>query len=173
MNDKKVKQLTTTALFMALCCIATMVIKIPTPGTGGYVHPGDAFVILSGILLGPVYGALAAGIGSALADLLGGYFIYVPITLVVKTVIAGGVGLIYHKFAKTLTSPVIKCILCGIYATLMVALGYLLFELFLYGNAALASVPANLMQGLSGLIISVLLLPILQKIVKPSGTGIY
>ena len=164
--NNNIKKLTTTALFMALCCIATMIIKLPTPGTGGYVHLGDAFVVLSGILLGPVYGALAGGIGSALADLLGGYFIYVPFTLIVKAVIAGGVGLIYHKFVKNLHNSIVKCILCGIYSTLMVAFGYLFFEFFIYGSAALASVPANLIQGLSGLIISTILLPILQKVVK-------
>lgn len=164
MADNKIKKMTTSALFMALTCIATMIIKLPTPGTGGYVHLGDAFVILSGILLGPVYGAVAGGIGSALADLLGGYFIYVPITLIVKALMAAGVGLIYHKFTKKLHNQVAKCILCGIYATLLVAGGYLFFESFLYGSAALASVPANLGQGFSGLIISGILLPVLRKL---------
>ncbi len=164
MADNKVKKLTTTALFMALTCIATMIIKLPTPGTGGYVHLGDAFVILSGILLGPVYGAVAGGIGSALADLLGGYFIYVPITLIVKALMAAGVGLIYHKLTKKLHNPVIKSVLCGVYATILVAGGYLFFESFMYGSAALASVPANIGQGISGLVISTILLPILQKI---------
>ena len=160
MADKKIKNLTTSALFMALTCIATMIIKLPTPGTGGYVHLGDAFVILSGILLGPVYG----GIGSALADLLGGYFVYVPITLIVKAAMAAGVGLIYHKFAKNLHNQLVKCILCGVYATVLVAAGYLFFESFMYGSAALASVPANIGQGISGLVISTILLPILQKL---------
>ena len=40
-----------TALFAALACVATMSIRIPTPGTGGYIHPGDAIVILAGIIL--------------------------------------------------------------------------------------------------------------------------
>ncbi|MBR3769120.1 MAG: ECF transporter S component [Lachnospiraceae bacterium] len=164
MNHNKIKTLTTSSLFMALTCIATMIIKLPTPGTGGYVHLGDAFVILSGILLGPLYGAIAGGIGSALADLFGGYFIYVPITLIVKALIAGGVGLIYHKLAKNIHKPFLKCLLCGIYATILVAGGYLFFESFLYGSAALASVPANIGQGISGLMISTILLPILQKI---------
>lgn len=164
MIDNKVKKMTTTALFMALTCIATMIIKLPTPGTGGYVHLGDAFVILSGILLGPVYGAIAGGIGSALADLLGGYFIYVPITFLVKALIAAGVGLIYHKFATKIHNSVVKCILCGVYATILVAGGYLFFESFMYGSAALASVPANIGQGVSGLVISCILLPILKKL---------
>ena len=54
------QKLVLTALFAALTCVATMIIRIPTPGTGGYIHPGDALVILSGIILGPLYGFLAA-----------------------------------------------------------------------------------------------------------------
>ena len=85
------------ALFAALACVATMSLHIPTPGTGGYIHPGDAIVVLSGILLGPIYGGLAAGLGSALADLLSGYMVYVPITFVVKAVIAVVCYFVYHK----------------------------------------------------------------------------
>ena len=69
------RKIVIAALLAAFTCIATMSIRIPTPGTGGYIHPGDAIVLLSGIILGPGYGFLAAGIGSALADLLGGYLV--------------------------------------------------------------------------------------------------
>ena len=65
-----------------------MIIRIPTPGTGGYIHPGDALVILSGIILGPLYGFLAAGLGSCLSDFLGGYFFYVPATFLIKGLVA-------------------------------------------------------------------------------------
>ena len=77
---------------------------------------------------------------------------------------AAGVGLIYHKLTKKLHHPVIKSALCGVYATILVAGGYLFFESFMYGSAALASVPANIGQGISGLVISTILLPILRKI---------
>ena len=120
-----------TALFAALACVATMSIRIPTPGTGGYIHPGDAIVILAGIILGPVYGMLAGGIGSALSDLIGGYFVYVPITLVIKGLVAGG---------------------------------YFICEFFLYGSGAAASIPANIIQGVGGLIISAVLYPVLIAI---------
>ena len=50
------KKIILAALFAALTCAATMSIRIPTPGTGGYIHPGDAIVILSGVILGPAYG---------------------------------------------------------------------------------------------------------------------
>ena len=61
----------------ALAYAATSVIQIPSP-VNGYVILGDCFVPLSGWLLGPWYGAAAAGIGSMLVDLLSGYGHYVP-----------------------------------------------------------------------------------------------
>ena len=60
---EKTKKLVLAALMCALTCVATMVIRIPTP-TMGYIHPGDALVLPCAFLLGPVPGALAAGIGS-------------------------------------------------------------------------------------------------------------
>ena len=86
-NSDRVKLTITAALFAALTCIGTMILKIPTP-TLGYIHPGDGFVLLSGLLLGPLWGGLAAGIGSGLSDLIGGYFIYVPATFIIKALTA-------------------------------------------------------------------------------------
>ena len=71
------------ALLAALVCAATMVITIPSP-LGGFLNLGDGFVLLSGWLLGPLYGFAAGGIGSALADLFLGYPVYIPGTFVIK-----------------------------------------------------------------------------------------
>ncbi|MGI6020681.1 MAG: ECF transporter S component [Lachnospiraceae bacterium] len=166
MINSKTQRLVFAALFAALTFVGTMIIRIPTPGTSGYIHLGDTFVVLSGIILGPVYGALAAGIGSALADLIGGYFLYIPATFIIKALIALGVALIYHKFTPSKLAPTVKCIICGIYSTLFVAIGYFIFEVFIYGAGALASVPANLIQGVSGLIFSTILLPLLLRVRK-------
>ena len=123
-----------TALFAALACVATMSIRIPTPGTGGYIHPGDAIVILAGIILGPVYGMLAGGIGSALSDLIGGYFVYVPITLVIKGLVALVSGLIYQKMCRYGKKRYAAVILGGITDIVFVAGGYFICEFFLYGS---------------------------------------
>ncbi len=162
--DKKTKNLVFAAVFAALICVATMSIHIPTPGTGGYIHPGDAVVILCGIILGPFYGFFAAGIGSGLADLLCGYGAYVPITFLVKGVVAFVCYYVYHKLLKNLNNIIIKGILTGCFSTLIVAGGYCFFEFFMYGAGAFASVPANLIQGVSGLIISTLLMPVMKKV---------
>ena len=103
MNSKStvtLKKLVMAALFAALACVATMSIKIPTPGTSGYIHPGDAIVILAGVVLGPAWGFLAGGIGSAMADLLGGYFVYVPITFVIKGLVSLCSALLYRKVGR-------------------------------------------------------------------------
>lgn len=163
--NSNLKKIVITALFAALACVATMSIRIPTPGTGGYIHPGDAIVILSGIILGPVWGLLAAGIGSAMADLLGGYFIYVPITFAVKGIVASAAGIIYQRIGKTSKSRYATVVLGGIADIIFVAGGYFLCEIPLYGvSSAAASVPANLIQGISGLIIAFVLYPVLLAV---------
>lgn len=158
------KKLILTALFAALSCAATMIIRIPTPGTGGYIHPGDAIVILSGIILGPVYGFLAAGIGSAMSDLLGGYLIYVPITFIIKGLVAYLSAHAYHSLAKYEKLRYAGVAAGGILDIILVTGGYFVCEYFMYGAGAAASIPANIIQGVSGLVISLLLYPVLTAV---------
>lgn len=163
--NQNLKKLIYGALFAALACVATMSIRIPTPGTNGYIHPGDAVVILSGIFLGPAAGFLAGGIGSAMADLIGGYFVYVPATFVIKGLIALASAYIYKQIGKKeKKTRYLSVILCGVADMILVAGGYFIFEYFIYGIGAAASIPANLIQGLGGLIISLLLYPALMAV---------
>ena len=162
--NNNLKKLILAALFAALSCVATMSIRIPTPGTGGYIHPGDAIVILSGVILGPVWGFLAGGIGAAMSDLIGGYFVYVPITFVIKGLVALAAGLLYQKVGKTQKSRYTAVVLGGIADIILVAGGYFVCEYFIYGAGAAASIPANIIQGIGGLVISCILYPILISI---------
>ena len=82
MTGKNIRKLVLAALLAALTAVATMIIRIPTP-TQGYIHLGDGMVLICGILLGPGLGALAAGIGSMMADLIGGYMAWVPGTFAI------------------------------------------------------------------------------------------
>ena len=170
--NNNLKKLILAALFAALSCVATMSIRIPTPGTSGYIHPGDAIVILSGIILGPVWGFLAGGIGSALSDLIGGYFIYVPITFVIKGLVALAAGLLYQKVGKNQKSRYIAVILGGVADIILVAGGYFVCEFFIYGAGAAASIPANIIQGIGGLVISCILYPILISIPNVRQTAV-
>ena len=162
--NNNLKKLILAALFAALSCVATMSIRIPTPGTGGYIHPGDAIVILSGVILGPVWGFFAGGIGSALSDLIGGYFVYVPITFVIKGLVALVAGHLYQKIGKTQKSRYVAVVLGGVADIILVAGGSFVCEYFIYGAGAAASIPANIIQGIGGLVISCILYPILISI---------
>ena len=170
--NNNLKKLILAALFAALSCVATMSIRTPTPGTGGYIHPGDAIVILSGVILGPVWGFFAGGIGSALSDLIGGYFIYVPITFVIKGLVALAAGLLYQKVGKNQKSRYIAVILGGVADIILVAGGYFVCEFFIYGAGAAASIPANIIQGVGGLVISCILYPILISIPNVRQTAV-
>ena len=153
-----------TALFAALGYVATRILQIPTP-SGGYVNLGDTVVILGAYLLGPVYGAVAGGIGPALADLLSGYAIYVPATLVIKAVMALLAALLYRALGKKTWSMVV----CAVAAEAVMIVGYWLFETVLAAAAAegsfmvclaacgAAGIPGNLVQAAFGIAASTLL----------------
>lgn len=167
--DSKTKKLVLSALFAALTCVATSVIHIPMSPTNGYINLGDAFVILSALILGPVYGGLAGGIGSMLADIFLGYMHYAPATFLIKG-LAGVLCGLFFKYVNqkisTAKGKVVLVILAGVISGIVVSSGYFLYEgAFLYGfPTAAASVPGNIIQNLFGIILSSLLYPIVSKI---------
>lgn len=156
------KKIVMAAMFAALCCVATMIIKIPSP-LKGYLNIGDCVVLLSGFMLSPVYGFLAAGIGSALADIFSGYVMYAPATFIIKGLMALAAYFIFKKTSKRLKNTQSR-IIAGIAAELVMILGYFVFEGFMYGFAPSAvNIPANAIQGALGLILGVLLAKIFEK----------
>lgn len=171
MNNGRLIKLVAAALMAAMTCVSTMIIAVPSPA-GGYIHPGDAFVLLSGILLGPFYGGLAAGIGSMLADLLLGYSAYAIGTLVIKCLAAVTGALLFPLLRKSLRLHLVPVLSSGILAGITVTLGYFIFESYVLGMGAptaLLNVPANLVQNIFGIIVSNLLFPLLMKVPQIRG----
>ena len=150
------------ALMAALACVATMIIKIPSP-LKGYLNLGDCIVLTAGWLLSPTYGFLAAGLGSALADVFSGYVTYAPATFIIK----GLMSLIAFYGFKLLNKKIGNLpsrIISGIVAEIVMILGYFVFEGFLYGFIPSAvNIPANGVQGIAGLIIGVILIKVFEK----------
>ena len=181
MKNQNLKKLVVAALLAAMTCIATMIIKIPTP-TLGYIHPGDGLVLLCGIILGPVGGALSAGIGSMLADLFSGYVSYAPATLIIKALTGGIAGFLFHRLSHVIRSSKSRyaaVVAGGIIGEAIMVLGYFVYEAALaaFGNggfdqtalaaglaSAAAGIPFNTVQGVVGIILSVLLLPVFSKV---------
>lgn len=171
-NDKTYK-IVMTGLMMCLVMVATMIIRIPIPATEGYVHLGDAAIFMSVLILGKKGGAFAAGIGSALADLLSGYAYYAPITLVVKALMAILTGLVLEHmekrgqieesvFHRRLTVMEVAAMVSG--GSVMAA-GYYIAESFMYGSwiTPLASIPANIGQFVVGTVIATILAQMLYR----------
>ena len=182
MSTNSTKKWVVSALFAALTCICTMIIKIPTP-TGGYIHPGDGMVLLCGIVLGPGMGTLAAGIGSMLSDLFSGYMVWVPATFIIKALTALVAGVMFRKTSNLLSAnkaaSTVRVILGGVIGEALMVFGYFLFEIGLnaasnggFTAAAIAGgiaysaagIPANMVQGVTGIVIACVLLPVLSQI---------
>ena len=151
-----------SSMLAALVCVATMVIKIPSP-LSGYLNPGDCIVLLSGWLMPPLYGFLAAAVGSALADIFSGYMLYAPVTFLIKGIMALLASLGYSLLRKK-AGGTVSHVLSGITAELFMILGYFAFEGILYGFAAAAmNIPMNALQGAVGLVLGILLTGIFRK----------
>lgn len=162
-NSNKTLKLVMSALMAAMTCVATMVIKIPIPATGGYINLGDCIVLLSGIILGPVCGGLAAGLGSALADLLCGYVAFIPATFIIKSLMAVTAALLIKDISH---KNIFNVFITGFIAEVIMVAGYFLFEALImgYGLAAAGAIPGNAIQGIVGISITALLIPIIKQI---------
>ncbi|MBQ7923833.1 MAG: ECF transporter S component [Clostridia bacterium] len=160
------KRLTLTALFAALCCVSTVLITIPLPASG-YFNTGDVFVLLSAWCLGPIYGVVAAAVGSALGDLFLGYAIYAPATFLVKGLdafIACCICWFFKKLIRKQALDFLPRIFSAIFGELIMILGYFLFEILLYGlYGAFPNVLGNSLQAVCCTVCAVLVVSALYN----------
>ncbi len=170
MKLNKLIKLIIAALFTAIVCVATYSVQLPMPATGGYINLGDCFVLTAGLLLGPVYGVTAAGLGSALADLLAGYPQYAPATFIIRALMA----LIFRFAVKAFSGklPLISKAVSGIAAEAIMVIGYFGYEAVIlkYGIGAAGSVLGNIAQGVVGIAASTALCTAVEAAVKRSKT---
>jgi len=139
------------AVMSAVVLVLTLMIKIPTPAKG-YIHLGDAAIFFAAFAFGPLVGGAAGGLGTALADLFG-YPQWAVISLLVHGFQGWVVGAMVHGVGRAARDlPGWYQILSAVgVGCAVVVVGYLLGGVVLVGaGAALAEVPANIIQGLSG-----------------------
>ncbi|MFX1394567.1 MAG: ECF transporter S component [Promethearchaeota archaeon] len=133
------------SIFGALICFLTIFIIIPIPATEGYFNIGDIGVMIAGILFGPIVGAIAGGVGSAIADIIFAPHYAIP-TLIIKGLEGFVVGLISNprkNYKKFNYRDIIAVILGG----LIIVSGYFIYQTFFYGLIyALVEVPINILQ---------------------------
>ncbi len=157
-NLKIILRITFGGVLAALIMLATL-FEIPT-GIG-YANLGDGFILVASYLLGPA-AFFPAAIGSALADLLAGYPVYIPATFIIKGLMGLTAGVILRnaeisRLRKTLAFILAEVIMIG---------GYFAFEAlpFMYGPiAAAGSIISNLGQAAVGILIGLLLTSVFTK----------
>jgi len=151
------KRLGTTSLVLsaalaAAVFVATVVVRIPIPATGGYLNFGDAVIILAALLFGPLVGAIAGGVGACAADLVGFPVFAVP-TLVIKGLMGAIVGT-----AGGRSSGIPRAVGSAALGEAWMVLGYFGVETWVFSrsmglDAAIAEVYFNFMQAAFGLIL--------------------
>ncbi len=157
------RKLILSALCAALICAATIAVKIPLPQ--GYVNLGDSIVLLTGSILSPVFAFFAAGIGSALADLMLGYNVYIPATFIIKGIMAIVFCMMNTFLKKRCKHSIFAIILPSFTAEIIMIAGYFAVELFLYSSYAVAATNLlfNGIQGFVCMIAGIVLIKTLEK----------
>lgn len=170
-SDKRINTVVMTGLMMGLILVATSLFKVPVPLSQGYVHLGDGMIFLAVLLLGKRNGALAAGLGSALGDLLGGFALWVPFTFVIKFLMAYLMGVVIdllekhgHPLAEKFSVSSAE-VLGMVLGSAEMCAGYFLVERVLYGNwaAAAVGIPWNIGQAVVGMIVAFVVAAALWK----------
>ena len=135
-------------------------LSIPLPSGYGYVNLGDGGVFLCAMLLPGGLGALAAGVGAALADLILGWAVYAPATFLIKGLTAMLAGLALRRAGKAALPLALLC-------CLLVPLGYFLYEtVLLTAPAAAVNLLPNGVQAILGATLGTLVGRQLKKLIR-------
>jgi uncharacterized membrane protein len=158
-TQSTVFRITAAAVFAALVFVVTSQIPpIPIPATSGFFNVGETAIYIAALVFGPLVGALAGGIGSALSDIYLGFPLFAPGTLFIKGaegLIVGFLSVKLRKYSSNLTVCASIAVIAG---GLEMVTGYFLYEQFVLGIpflVALAEVPFNIAQMIIGLIVAV------------------
>ena len=144
MASLNTRQIAAIGVMSALTTIATMIFQFPIPATSGYFNLGDAIVMTTALTFGPIVGAIAGGLGSGLADLLGGWYNWVIFTAVIK----GTEGFVAGRLAGSSEGRTIqKTLIAWVAGGTVMVLGYFIVQVFMYGfAAAMVEAPFNMVQ---------------------------
>ena len=154
--------LAVTAVMIALVFVLTRTIQVPTPVVG-YIHLGDLGVFFSAFAFGPIVGAVAGGLGTALADLTSAYAQWAVYSLLIHGVQGWVAGWLARQVpgARGLVAA-------GLTGIVIVVAGYLLAGTILVGvGAALTEVPLNLVQASVGAVVSAPLYAAVRRAYPP------
>jgi len=149
MTKLDVRKTALVVVMAAVACVLTLIPRVPIPATGGYVHLGDLAATFGALAFGPWLGALIAGGGMAVADVIGGYAIYAPGTFVIHGLQAVVIALLGQR--RNAWMMFIAAAAGGV----VVVGGYFLYQSLILGMGmavAFVEVPFNILQASVGLL---------------------
>lgn len=167
-----------TAIMIVIVFIFTVIFSLYIPETKGFFNIGETGVYIAAITGGPVVGAIAGGLGSALSDISLGYGIYAPGTLIIKGLeglIVGYLSILFEKIFKNKKNRFIGTIIGVLFGILL----YILGTMFYVGKAEISLVVgeifnlelnfSELMWGISAIIVILLIISLSWRKIEYIG----
>lgn len=151
-TKQSLRRLTITALGAALVCISTRIFQFPIPL--GYAHLGNCMILLFAVYFDPWVGAFAAGLGSALADLLS-YPEWTLATLIIKCLMGFAAAKLSKKQGEPVPLRSPRVFLAAVVGIVIMVLGYFLGGSVLYGSlvTGAAQIPGLVAEGVIGIVL--------------------
>lgn len=152
LEELSVRDISLIVIFTAITFVFTVIITIATPATKGFINIGETGVYLAALIGGPIVGAIAGGLGSALADLALGYALYAPATFIIKGIEGYLAGYLARLLIKSKRSEKITLaiIVSGIIVLFMFfeAMGGITLQFKALGNELKLFVPFEVVMGI-------------------------
>ena len=166
MRNLEIRQIVLTGVMIALVAVFTLAIRVPFAPTRGYFNFSDVAVFLTGFAFGPWTGLVAGGVGTALADLAGGYAIYAPLTFLAHGLEGFVAGAIVGR-----NRGVVRMVLGWAAGAAIMLAVYFLGEAYIFrmgvAPAATEAATINLPQVVAGGIVSIPLVLALRRAYPP------
>ena len=160
-KEYSTKDIVITGLGIAIVFVSTLFIHVPN-GLAGYYNLGDGFILLFASFLNPFLSFVIGGLGSALADVAGGYAYYFIFTLIIKGLEGFVISYMIHKGSKKLR------FLSYVIGIILMVIGYFFAKWYLKGSVliAISSIPGNIMQGILSIVVAMAAYPIFKRILS-------
>lgn len=154
-SHKQALRIALVAILTAVVVVFTLVVRIPTP-IKGYISLCDVVICFAAYLFGPWTAAVAGGLGTGIADLIGGYAQWAPLSFIIHGAQGITIALIARRKTGAADGKIWQMVLGGVAGMAVMTGGYYIAGALLYGfQAALVEVPLNLIQSAVGVALGI------------------
>jgi len=165
MKTSRAYTIAITGIMIAVTAVFTLLVRVPIPATQGYFNFSDVAIYFASFAFGPWVGLVAGGVGTALADILGGYAQFALLTFFAHGLEGLAAGYLARK-----KSGWWLLLAWGVGALCMIGI-YFLGEFYIFGIGpeAFAEIPVNLLQNAVGGLVGIPLYYAVKRAYPPIG----